>query len=99
MMSVGTKITQDLPTAAESKKYRGRIPPLENGDRLTRAEFERRYHAMPHVKKAELIEEVVHMPSPVHFEGHGEPHLGLAGWHSTAPPHQGCGVAIMLLSA
>ncbi len=31
------------------------VPPLENGDRLTRAEFERRYEAMPHVKKAELI--------------------------------------------
>jgi hypothetical protein len=28
------------------------IPPLENGDRLTRIEFERRYHAMPQVKKA-----------------------------------------------
>lgn len=36
-----------------------RIPPLENGDRLSRAEFERRYAAMPNVKKAELIEGVV----------------------------------------
>ena len=26
-------------------------PPLENGDRLTREEFERRYEAMPDVKK------------------------------------------------
>jgi hypothetical protein len=32
------------------------IPPLENGDKLTRAEFERRYEAMPQVKKAELKE-------------------------------------------
>ncbi len=32
------------------------IPPLENGDRLTQAEFERRYSAMSHLKKAELIE-------------------------------------------
>jgi len=31
-------------------------PPLASGDRLTRAEFERRYHAMPHVNKAELID-------------------------------------------
>ena len=31
-------------------------PPLENGDHLTRCEFERRYSAMPDVKKAELIE-------------------------------------------
>lgn len=35
--------------------------PLENGDRLTRDEFERRYAAMPHVKKAELIEGIVRL--------------------------------------
>ena len=35
------------------------IPPLANGDHLTRTEFERRYAAHPHIKKAELIEEVV----------------------------------------
>jgi hypothetical protein len=29
-----------------------RVPSLENGDRLTRAEFERRYEATPHLKKA-----------------------------------------------
>ncbi len=29
------------------------IPPLENDDRLTRYECERRYHAMPNLKKAE----------------------------------------------
>jgi hypothetical protein len=57
----------------------GRIPPLENGDRLTRPEFERRYAAMPHVKKAELIEGVVYMPSPVSNE-HAEPHFDLIAW-------------------
>lgn len=41
------------------------IPTLHSGDRLTRTEFERRYHAMPQTKKAELIEGVVYMPSPV----------------------------------
>lgn len=50
------------------------IPPLENGDRLTRYEFERRYNAMPHLKKAELIEGIVHMASPLRFEPHAEPH-------------------------
>jgi Uma2 family endonuclease len=35
---------------------------------------------MPHVKKAELIEGVVYMPSPVHFESHGEPHAFIIGW-------------------
>jgi Uma2 family endonuclease len=53
------------------------IPPLENGDRLTRAEFERRYDAMPGLKKAELIEGVVYMPSPVSVQRHGSPHFDL----------------------
>jgi hypothetical protein len=56
------------------------VPPLEPGDRLTRDEFERRYDAMPHLKKAELIEGVVYMPSPVELEGHGEEHGGLMTW-------------------
>ena len=49
------------------------IPPLADGDRLDRIEFERRYDAMPHVNKAELIAGVVHMPSPVSLT-HGLPH-------------------------
>ena len=56
------------------------IPILANGDRLTRAEFERRYHAMPHLKKAELIEGVVYMPSPVRFNKHSEPHGYMVAW-------------------
>src|SRR5438445_7444659 len=56
------------------------IPPLVDGDRLTRAEFERRYEAMPHVKKAELIEGVVFMPSPVRLDHHGNPHADLITW-------------------
>jgi Uma2 family endonuclease len=53
--------------------------PLENGARLTRAEFERRYAAMPHIKKAELIEGVVYMPSPVRIE-HSRTHAYIIGW-------------------
>lgn len=56
------------------------LHPLRPGDRLTRDEFEHRYRAMPHVKKAELIEGVVYMPSPVSTEGHGAPHAKLIGW-------------------
>jgi Uma2 family endonuclease len=56
------------------------IPPLENGDRLSRIEFERRYDAMPHLKKAELIEGIVYMPSPVRHRQHGQPHSYLMGW-------------------
>ena len=58
------------------------IPRLQPGDRLTRAEFERRYRAMPGIK-AELIEGVVHMPSPVRYARHGKPHLILATWLGT----------------
>jgi len=56
------------------------LPSLEPGDRLTRAEFERRYEAMPHLKKAELIEGVVYMPSPVRHRRHGRPHGRLITW-------------------
>ena len=47
---------------------------LENGDRLTRAAFERRYEARPDLKKAELIEGVVYMPSPTRSGSHARPH-------------------------
>ncbi len=56
------------------------LPPLENGDRLTREEFERRYDAMPHIKKAELIEGVVYMPSPVRHKLHSKAHFRLIAW-------------------
>ena len=55
------------------------IPPLNAGDHLSRAEFERRYEAIPHVKKAELVEGVVYMPSPVSVE-HGMLHAIIVGW-------------------
>jgi Uma2 family endonuclease len=56
-----------------------RIPKLQNGDVLDADEFWRRYQAMPGVK-AELIEGVVHMPSPVNAEDHGDPHADLVTW-------------------
>lgn len=56
------------------------LPPLEGGDRLTRCEFERRYVSRPKIKKAELIEGVVYMPSPVRVKAHGEPHGWIIGW-------------------
>ena len=57
-----------------------KTPILENGDRVTRDEFERRYHQMPNVKKAELIEGKVYMPSPLRYEQHGQPHSDIMGW-------------------
>jgi Uma2 family endonuclease len=56
------------------------ILPLEAGDHLSRAEFERRYKAMPHVKKAELVEGVVYMPSPARHQQHARPNAIAVGW-------------------
>lgn len=64
------------------------VPPLESGDRLTRAEFERRYWAAPEHCKAELIEGVVYVASPVRTF-HGVPHADLITWlgvYRTATP-------------
>lgn len=55
-------------------------PPLEPGDSLTRDEFERRYEGMPDLKKAELIEGVVHMPSPIRWNQHAAPHADMMCW-------------------
>lgn len=56
------------------------IPPLRAGDRLSAEEYERRYDAMPDLKKAELINGVVYMGSPVIFEEHGGPHFDMVTW-------------------
>lgn len=63
--------------------------PLESGDRLTRPEFERRYLASPHIRKAELIEGVVYVASPVRATRHGRPHAIIMTWlgdYCTATP-------------
>ncbi len=59
------------------------IPPLENGDRLSCAEFERRYEAMPDDYKAELIEGIVYMASALRFKSHGRPHGRMMTWLGT----------------
>ena len=46
-------------------------------------EFERETDAMPNLKKAELIEGVVYMPSPVRLRRHGQPHAHVLGWLTT----------------
>jgi Uma2 family endonuclease len=68
-----------MPQRPPDQRAPERLPPLRTGDRLTRAEFERRYLAMPGLKKAELIEGVVYMPSPV-SDDHAAPHFDLIGW-------------------
>ncbi|MHB1559008.1 MAG: Uma2 family endonuclease [Isosphaeraceae bacterium] len=72
----------------------GGIPPLENGDRLFRAEFERRYDAMPALKKAELIEGEVYVGPPVGYRRHGKPHgqlMTLIGTYAAGTPGLGAG--------
>jgi Uma2 family endonuclease len=54
-------------------------PPLRSGDRLSQAEFERRYEASPHIR-AELIEGVVYMASPIRYRHHSYPHIHMGGW-------------------
>lgn len=70
-------MTSSLPKREQSQLT---VPPLENGDRLIRPEFERRYNSMPNLKKAELIEGTVYMASPLRFEPHAEPHADLIIW-------------------
>ncbi len=52
---------------------------LENGDRLNRDEFERRYSAS-NIKKAELVEGIVYVASPLRFTSYGKPHSQIIGW-------------------
>ncbi|MEK7675389.1 MAG: Uma2 family endonuclease [Verrucomicrobiota bacterium] len=53
--------------------------PLENGEFMHSREFLRRYERMPQVKKAELIEGVVYMGSPVSVH-HGKPDAIIQAW-------------------
>lgn len=66
-MTMRTKERKDEPSVPPTP------PPLQHGERLTTGEFWRRYEAMPDLKKAELIEGVVYVGSPVTIEYHGTP--------------------------
>ncbi len=78
-MSLSPPQFRPIPPAGPTDRDSA-TPALKNGDRLTRDEFMRRYEAMPDLKKAELIEGVVHVPSPVRQRHHGDPHSTLVGW-------------------
>jgi Uma2 family endonuclease len=56
------------------------LVPLESGDHLTREEFHRRYCARPDIRRAELIQGVVYVPTPMRFELHDEPSSNVIGW-------------------
>ncbi len=68
------------PVSERSWSDRQPVPPLANGDQMTRAEFERRWEAMPQLKKAELVNGVVYMHAALRADQHGIPHARLMGW-------------------
>lgn len=74
-MSIQTRDRQKQPAQAQTT-----VPPLNSGDHLSRAEFERRYEAHPEIKKAELIEGVVYVSSPVRYDKHADPHFNIITW-------------------
>src|SRR3712207_3980793 len=55
-------------------------PFLDSGDRLSRAEFHRRYLQRPDIRRAELIDGVVYVASPTRFAFHDEQAAALIGW-------------------
>jgi Uma2 family endonuclease len=66
----------------EPRVPNNRIPPLQNGDRLTAEEYDRRYEAMPPGFNAELIKGVVYVASLVSLDDHGGPHFDVIAWMS-----------------
>lgn len=68
------------------------VPPLRHGDRLSRAEFERRWDAAPDRKFAELLDGVVnlHRPGTVTYGGARADLVGWLGlYHFHTPGTQG----------
>jgi Uma2 family endonuclease len=76
MTQIAPKIALGVSTTEPDLR---KLPPLQNGDHLTREEFERRHDAMPGLKWAELIEGRVYVAPPLSVAGHGSPHLLLSG--------------------
>ncbi len=56
---------------------------LESGDRLTREEFHRRYCARPDIARAELVQGVVYVSSPVRHGVHSKQHGIVILWLGT----------------
>jgi len=69
-----------ISTPTDGNSRSGGIPPLQNGDCLTRAEFERRWEAMPDLKVAELIDGIVYLPETGSHSEHGRPAFDLIAW-------------------
>jgi Uma2 family endonuclease len=57
----------------------GETLPLESGNRPTRADFHRRYCAQPNIR-AELVQGVVYVASPLRYTRHSRPHRLAIVW-------------------
>src|SRR5438067_1236044 len=55
---------------------------LESGDHLSREEFHRRYCERPDIRKAELIQGVVYVASPVRYTFHSRQQRLILHWLS-----------------
>lgn len=73
-MSISPSAIRQRPGERENARL-----PLQSGDRLPRAEFEKRYQNHPEIKKAELVEGVVYVASPTHQE-HATFHFDIILW-------------------
>ncbi len=66
------------------------VPPLAAGEQLSREEFLRRWEALPELKRAELLEGMVYLPSPMRVS-HGSQDLFVHGWITVYVAHTpGC---------
>ncbi len=86
-----TTATRSRPKKRTPAPPADELPILENGDRMTRAEFRAIYERLPGIR-AELIEgqvyihafydhdRKVYVASPVNHRRHGGPHFHLGGW-------------------
>jgi Uma2 family endonuclease len=87
-MSAGISQAEPTIESARTVVVEG-FPELESGDRMNRQEFHRRYEAMPQIRKAELVEGVVYVPSPIRFNYHSRQHgyvLNWVGHHAASTP-------------
>jgi Uma2 family endonuclease len=93
-------IAAQKPLGAPREKPR--LGALANGDQLSASEFMRRYEAMPDVKKAELIDGIVYMGSPVsllHAKPDGLIQLWLGNYSISTPGTQSLPNATVRLDA
>lgn len=63
--------------AHETPQHPERTPPLRPGDWLNAPQDEQCYGSISELKKAEIINRVVCLGSPVLFEDHGGPRVDL----------------------